>query len=119
MRPLSFLGKMFERGPEIDQCAVTRFSPDRGETQRRLPVCRRLEKPFRDHPARAVVEVHLLNSGDRTTQPGIGNCTMFVVRVGQRRRRQLPNSGAGRRAAVDVVCGGNIVLVQNWPARAD
>ncbi len=66
-RPLLFLASKARNRPTRGYP----FLPDRGETQRRLSVCRQLEKPFRDHPARVVVEVHLLNSSDRTVQPGI------------------------------------------------
>lgn len=100
---------------KIDPRALTRFFPDQGETQRRPPVCRRLEKPLCDRAASVVVEVHLLNSGDRVLQPGIGDDAMFVVRVGRRRRRQLLNGDVGRRGVVSPVCSGNIVLVQNAP----
>lgn len=91
------------------------FLPDRGETQRRPSGWRLLEKPLCDLAASVVVEVHLLDAGDRVLQPGIGNDAMFVVRVGRRRRRQLLNSDAGRRGVVGLIYSGNIVLVQNAP----
>nr|WP_319000885.1 tyrosine-type recombinase/integrase [Burkholderia sp. AU30280] len=43
--------------------------------------------------------MHLLNSGDRVLQPGIGNDAMFVVRVGRGRRRQLLNCDVALRHA--------------------
>lgn len=67
-----------------------RFSLDGAETQRPPSGWRRLEKPFRNHPARVVAEVHLLNSGDLPPRPGIGNCAVYVVHGRRCRRRKLP-----------------------------
>ena len=76
---------------------------------------RNSEALFRDVSALVVIEVHCTNSIDRATQPVVGNDAMCVVLDGRRRRRQLLNSGFGRRVVAGPVCSINLVLVQNAP----
>ncbi|WP_155635426.1 hypothetical protein [Burkholderia cepacia] len=82
----------------------------------RCRICARVsEELFCDAPSLVVIEVHDANSGDRAAQPVVGNDAMFAVRGGRGRSRQLPNSGASRRAVAGPICSVNLVLVQNAP----
>ncbi len=79
----------------------------------RCCICVRiLEELFGDAPTLVVIELHYADSVDRVMQPVVDDNAMFVVRGGRRRRRQLPNFSAGRRAVVGRLCSVKVVLVQ-------